>query len=441
MGRLRPVALQTFVYRTLALRLVAMAVFIGMITAASVHILEGQNLSNIVVEEARTEVQLLVLRAVQIIREGAADQNAAFRQALDERTAVQLRRENGSFVYVSFHGQKTTYLEERRDNGYPLIAEVLDFIRLHPFSGGETDKKAEVVTLAGNMHIHVVLPLEYQGQNLGSAQAIFAPSKAVLTDMERKLKRSVVLTIMIVLVTSALLYPVILHLVRKLVVFSRDLLEANLDALSLLASAIAKRDSDTDVHNFRVTLYSVRLAEKLKLSNDEIQTLIKGAFLHDVGKIGVRDNILLKAGKLDDEEFSQMKDHVRHGLDIVGSSVWLHDATQVVGSHHEKYDGSGYPEGKVGEEIPLLARIFAIADVFDALTSSRPYKGSLSYEESICLLEKGWGSHFDPKILDAFIGISKKLHADYSGRNDQGLRDELKIVISQYFSRGEILLY
>jgi len=287
----------------------------------------------------------------------------------------------------------------------------------------------------------IVLPLEYQGQNLGSAQAIFAPSKAVLTDMERKLKRSVVLTIMIVLVTSALLYPVILHLVRKLVVFSRDLLEANLDALSLLASAIAKRDSDTDVHNFRVTLYSVRLAEKLKLSNDEIQTLIKGAFLHDVGKIGVRDNILLKAGKLDDAEFSQMKDHVRHGLDIVGSSVWLHDATQVVGSHHEKYDGSGYPEGKVGEEIPLLARIFAIADVFDALTSSRPYKGSLSYEESICLLEKGWGSHFDPKILDAFIGISKKLHADYSGRNDQGLRDELKIVISQYFSRGEILLY
>lgn len=441
MARPRPIALQTFVYRTLALRLVAMAVLIGMITAASVHILEGQNLSNIVVEEARTEVQLLVLRAVQIIRKGTVDQNAAFRQALDERTAVQLRRENGSFVYVSFHGQKTTDLEERRDKGYPLIDEVLAFIRLHPITGGETDKMAEVVTLAGKMHIHVVLPLEYQEQNLGSAQAIFAPSQAALADMERKLKRSVVLTIMIVLVTSALLYPVILHLVRKLVVFSRDLLEANLDALSLLASAIAKRDSDTDVHNFRVTLYSVRLAEKLKLSNDEIQTLIKGAFLHDVGKIGVRDSILLKAGKLDDEEFSLMKDHVRHGLDIVGSSVWLFDATEVVGSHHEKYDGSGYPEGKVGEEIPLLARIFAIADVFDALTSRRPYKEALFYEESICFLEKGWGSHFDPKILDVFIGISPKLYADYSERNDQGLRDELKTVITQYFSHGEILLY
>jgi HD-GYP domain-containing protein (c-di-GMP phosphodiesterase class II) len=249
------------------------------------------------------------------------------------------------------------------------------------------------------------------------------------------------LAILIVLATSGLLYPVILHLVRKLTVFSRDLLDANLEALSLLASTIAKRDSDTDVHNFRVTLYSVRLAEALQLPNSVIQTLIKGAFLHDVGKIGIRDTILLKPGGLDAEEFSLMKDHVQHGMDIISSSIWLSDAAQVVGSHHEKFDGSGYPQGTTGETIPLLARIFAIADVFDALTSKRPYKEPLSCEASIAVLQQGRCSHFDPIILDAFMVIAQDLYRTYAGRDDPGLRDELRAVITTYFSSGEMVLY
>ena len=109
-----------------------------------------------------------------------------------------------------------------------------------------------------------------------------------------------------------------------------------------------------------------------------MRALLKGAFLHDVGKLGIRDAILLKPGKLDAAEFGEMKRHVAHGLDIIERSSWLRDATAVVGHHHEKWDGSGYGTGSAARQIPLPARIFAVADVFDALTSRRPYKEPLS---------------------------------------------------------------
>lgn len=119
--------------------------------------------------------------------------------------------------------------------------------------------------------------------------------------------------IAVVLGTAALLYPVIVRLMRRVTGLSTDLLEANLEMLSTLGSAIAKRDADTDAHNYRVTIYSVRLAQAAGLDAPRIQALIKGAFLHDVGKIGIPDHILLKPGKLDDREYAEMKKHVAHG--------------------------------------------------------------------------------------------------------------------------------
>ena len=129
-------------------------------------------------------------------------------------------------------------------------------------------------------------------------------------------------------------------------------------------------------------------------------------FLHDVGKIGVRDSILLKPGRLDKDEYEIMKTHVRHGLDIVKRSAWLKDATDVVGYHHEKFNGEGYFENLAGEKIPIAARIFAIADVFDALTSERPYKKAFSLEQAISILKEGKETHFDPQLLDVFIDIA-----------------------------------
>ena len=207
-----------------------------------------------------------------------------------------------------------------------------------------------------------------------------------------------------------------------------------------MASAIAKRDNNTDVHNFRVTLYAVRLAQACQLQSSSMQGMIKGAFLHDVGKIGIRDDILLKPGKLNEEEIALMHEHVRFGLEIIAGSPWLTDAADVVGGHHEKFDGTGYPQGTVGESIPLTARIFAILDVFDALTSKRPYKQPFSYEKTMQILEESRGSHFDPHILDAFLTIAPDLYKKYAGRDDEGLREEFRHLMTQYFSRGEIVL-
>ncbi len=441
MTRSQPLSLQTFVYRVLTLRLALMAVVIGLLTGAAVYYSEQQNLRAQVVEETRAEIQLLIARTIQIAQEQGREQRAAFHQALEERLSVAAKPANGEFVYVQFFVPGTGESEERTANSYPLIEAVKRLAHSRPRRPPPGGEAAEVVMVGERLHVLVVMPLtDPAGPNPAYAEAVFAPSEAARQALQKTLRHSVVMALLIVVATSGLLYPVILQLVRKLTLFSRNLLEANLGTLSLLASAIAKRDSDTDAHNFRVTLYAVRLAEVLGLENSALQTLIKGAFLHDVGKIGIRDQILLKAGGLDAREFAQMQAHVRHGLEIIDGSMWLADAAQVVGAHHEKFDGSGYPNGLTGEAIPLVARIFAVADVFDALTSKRPYKQPLSYEAGLDLIRQGRGSHFDPKVVDAFLVISARVYRAYAGRDSQGLRDELKTIITRAFSQGEILL-
>lgn len=438
------ITLQTFVYRTLTIRLAAWAIVIGLLSTGVAFTIEQQHLRSIFVEVVRAEIQLLVLRTEEIIKEQGKEKLAAFRQALDERSSVEtdFQRRSGTYVYASFYSLEDDSIEERMDSRYDLIDPVIRLIRAMPRPDNEAGESAEVVMLGKRMHVHLLLPVfNQQRQSVGYAQAIFAPSAAARIDVRNRLLRTVLLAVTIVLTTSGLLYPVILQLVNKLTVFSHDLLHANLETLSILASAIAKRDSDTDAHNFRVTLYAVRLAESLRLENREIQSLIKGAFLHDIGKIGISDTILLKPGALNEDEFALMKDHVRYGMEIIKDSTWLHDAAAVVAAHHEKFDGSGYPRGLAGAGIPMLARIFAIVDVFDALTSQRPYKKPLSFQETMSILRQGLGSHFDPEVLGIFEDIAPELYRVYARRDDQELRTELQAVISRYFSREEILYW
>ncbi len=217
-----------------------------------------------------------------------------------------------------------------------------------------------------------------------------------------------------IIFTTLVLYPIIIHLNKDLLKSANDLSHANITLLKVLGGAIAKRDSDTNAHNYRVTIYAICLAQALKLKRPQIRALIKGAFLHDVGKIGISDNILLKPGKLDDKEFKEMQRHVIYGVDIINNSKWLNDAVDVVKFHHEKFDGSGYFNSLVGKKIPLNARIFAIVDVFDALTSIRPYKKAFSYAESIQIINKDSGSHFDPDLLHEFEKIAEELYLQLS---------------------------
>jgi len=234
--------------------------------------------------------------------------------------------------------------------------------------------------------------------------------------------------------TTAVIYPALLLLARRVGKLTEHLLHSNLEMMQVLGAAIAQRDSDTDEHNYRVTLYSVRLAEALSLERAEMRCLMKGAFLHDVGKIGIPDQILRKPGSLSDVEMKTMRNHVQLGLDTIFRSGWLADAAAVVGCHHERVDGTGYPNGLVGEEIPLVARIFAIADVFDALCSKRPYKEALTVETAISIMRHESGRHFDQRLFSNFEGIAGDLYARYANCPADALRVELNAILFHAFS-------
>jgi len=214
---------------------------------------------------------------------------------------------------------------------------------------------------------------------------------------------------------------------------SRALSQANIGVLEVLGSAIAKRDHGTSAHNYRVTLYAFHLATELGHARELMRSLIKGSFLHDVGKIGIGDAILLKDGALTGGEFEVMKRHVQHGSDIIAGYPWLQDCLDVVLYHHEKFDGSGYMSGLRKDDIPVNARLFAVADVFDALTSARPYKAALSYDKAISVMKEGRGSHFDPGILDGLCRIGAALHREVCFADEDHLSRTLKERIEDLF--------
>lgn len=269
------------------------------------------------------------------------------------------------------------------------------------------------------VYIQVVTRLTAPDGSLrGYFEGVYDIPPLRMAEIKGRVTISVLQVMLVATLTTLVLFPLIRGLYREQQALSVNLLKANFGTLAVLGSAIAKRDSDTQAHNFRVALYALGLAEALGLKPRQIHELLKGAWLHDVGKIGISDTILLKPGKLDDAEFTVMKTHVQHGLDIVGQYDWLKDAAQVVGGHHEKWDGSGYPVGLSGPDIPLNARIFALADVFDALTSRRPYKEAFPLEKALGIMAEGRARHFDPELFDQFVRIVPGMYAEFGGRED-----------------------
>jgi response regulator RpfG family c-di-GMP phosphodiesterase len=178
-------------------------------------------------------------------------------------------------------------------------------------------------------------------------------------------------------------------------------LEGSFLALGL---ALEMRDLETAGHTQHVVQYATALGEAFGLNNLQLEALRQGAYLHDLGKLGVPDGILLKPGKLNPEEWKMMKTHVERGYHLASQIPGLaQGALNVIRYHHERFDGSGYPEGLKGEDIPLEARVFAICDVYDALVSIRPYKRAWTHEEALAQLRMDSGKHFDPSVVDAFI--------------------------------------
>ena len=186
---------------------------------------------------------------------------------------------------------------------------------------------------------------------------------------------------------------------------------ASLETIYRLSMASEYKDEDTGAHIKRMSRYSAAVARRMGLDENTIETILYAAPMHDLGKIGIPDRILVKPAKLDPVEWEIMKQHTVIGAKILKGSdaEFIRLGETIAQCHHEKWDGSGYPNGLKGIEIPIAGRITAIADVFDALTSKRPYKEPFSVEKSLAIIREGRGSHFDPDVVDAFFAIQDEI--------------------------------
>lgn len=195
-----------------------------------------------------------------------------------------------------------------------------------------------------------------------------------------------------------------------------DLAHANEETLLGLVAALDLREHNTRLHSQRVRGYTELIAARLGVDEKMKREIGFGALLHDVGKIAVPDRILLKSDKLTNEEWVEMRKHPEAGYRIVKRIGFLKDAAEIVYAHHEKFDGSGYPRGLKGEGIPFGARMFMVADVYDALTSERPYHTPASYEEAAEGIRRLSGSHFDPVVVDIFLSLAPEQLKEIAGR-------------------------
>lgn len=199
---------------------------------------------------------------------------------------------------------------------------------------------------------------------------------------------------------------------------TKEIQQREHESLMILGRAAEYKDAETANHTVRVAHYSRLLAKKYGLDEKTQNIIFHASPFHDIGKVGIPDGILLKEGRLTPDEFTIMKKHVNIGYEILKDtkSLYLIQGGVIALNHHEKYDGSGYPHETIGEDIPICARIVAVADVFDALTSKRPYKNSWSIEEALDLLKEEKGKHFDPRLIDIFIeniDEIKEIHNDF----------------------------
>ncbi|MFC1865083.1 HD domain-containing phosphohydrolase, partial [Chloroflexota bacterium] len=191
---------------------------------------------------------------------------------------------------------------------------------------------------------------------------------------------------------------------------------ASLDTVYRLSRAAEYKDEDTGAHVQRMSHYSSAIARGMGLEEEFVEHILWAAPMHDIGKIGIPDRILQKPGKLDPDEWVVMKQHTTIGAEILkdASADFIKLAADIALTHHEKWDGSGYPQGLKSSDIPIAGRIVALADVFDALTSERPYKAPFPLEKALAIIKESQGNHFDPQVVGAFLVIEDEIRAEFN---------------------------
>lgn len=215
----------------------------------------------------------------------------------------------------------------------------------------------------------------------------------------------------------------------------RTLKTSSLDTIYRLARAAEYKDEDTSVHLQRMSNYAAAIAQKAGLNQDKVDTILYASPMHDIGKIGIPDRILLKPDKLTPDEWKIMKQHTSFGAQILGGSPsdLINVGERIAQNHHEKWDGTGYPLGLKGKEIPIEGRITAIADVFDALTSKRPYKKAFSENKAFRIMKEECETRFDPELLDVFLSIKDEILAIKHKYKDNG--KSILLDLAQYKSQ------
>lgn len=406
----------------LARRLSIAAIIIGLVAGGVSYRIETNRAEQAAWENALEGARHFESDAMRVASIRAPGEHEALNHLLDQKRFIGIR---------VFNSDKDLVYETWEDIPLALIQASKSVQHVWP---AREKSHQSWVKAPDERLIQVVLPLsEKNGRLTGYLEGISRLDEMTLREQQVQIRNGTLTAVVVVLITALLLYPLLLAMLRRSSELSHRLLDANLSLMRSLGDAIAKRDSDTDAHNYRVTYYAVALAEAMGLPKKEISDLVAGAFLHDVGKIGISDTILLKPGKLTDEEFEIMKTHVLLGGEIVAGNPWLKGAEPTIRHHHERFDGTGYPEGLHGETIPLNARIFAVVDVFDALTSERPYKKAMPFAEALAIIEKDSGRQFDSEVVAAFAGIASDLYAGVLQASSTELRQEMRVLLARYF--------
>ena len=415
------------IHATIALRLAGVSVVLAILFGVITYVVESSRVENV---------------AINLALQAASHYDDSARRLLASADRVELERwlrhflAETPFIAVRMYDARKELAGEvsefaAQGSGQPIADVAARHAHDFPAPGA---RHAKHLRIGSEQIVQIVLPL---ARGDGGVDGYFEgtyrlPVEAQLA-LHHRVRDAAAAVPAITLLTGLALYPLILIWHRRALRLADNLLHANLELLQVLGSAVALRDSDTDAHNYRVTLYAVALAEKMELASSQIADLIAGALLHDVGKIGIPDAILLKPGTLTEEEFVLMRQHVPLGLGLLRETPWLSGAMAIVAGHHERFDGQGYPARMNGDAIPLAARLFAVADVFDALTSERPYKAPMSFGQAMDILALEAGAHLDPVAIAAFSEIADSLYEQIGAADQERLRDLLRDKLDRYF--------
>jgi PAS domain S-box-containing protein len=318
----------------------------------------------------------------------------------DAVNVLALDPDLNAYTYKAGLGFKTQYFEQNRmDLGDGCEGNIIlskTPIKIYDLSDDLTDPDCHQLMIAEGFRAYFGFPLVAQNEVKGVIQVFmkhpFYPDVEWVNFLETLAGQAAIV------VSEA-------HLVRNLQRSNQELKMAYDATIIGWSSALDLRDSETEGHSQRVAELSVALAKLLGLASEELIDIHRGALLHDIGKVGVPDNILKKPGKLNKDEWIIMRKHPFYAYRLLSPIEYLRSAIDIPYCHHEKWDGSGYPRGLKGEEIPLAARIFAVVDVWDALTSDRPYREAMKPDEAFELILSQSGKHFDPVIVDLFKNL------------------------------------